>query len=173
MVFYICKNIALYSSIQIQIKFRNTSDDCLYIFKSDVEKDLRHFHVYDNLSIDDKFLILNNILKNSLNKNCPIESKCIALKIYYSPWLNNTLRDSIKEKYKLHNLYQENPEFVPLYKQHRNLVPNKIKQAKMQYYNDKFNNNLHNAKSTWKVIKKILKPNSKKQNDFQIDQAER
>ena len=40
----------------------------------------------------------------------------------------------------------------------------------MQYYNDKFNNNLHDAKSTWKVINKILKPNSKRQNDFQIEE---
>ena len=39
----------------------------------------------------------------------------------------------------------------------------------MQYYNDKFNNNLHNAKSTWKVMNKILKPNCKKQNDFQTE----
>ena len=38
----------------------------------------------------------------------------------------------------------------------------------MQYYNNKFNNNLHDAKSTWKVINKILKPNSKRQNDFHI-----
>ena len=40
-------------------------------------------------------------------------------------------------------------------------------------YNDKFNNNLHDAKSTWKAkiqkINKILKWNSKKQNDFQIE----
>ena len=48
-------------------------------------------------------------------------------------------------------------------------MSNKIKQAKMQYYNDKFNTNLHVAKSTWKVINKILKLNSKKQNDFQIE----
>ena len=82
--------------MKIHIKFRNTSDDCLSKFKSDVEKGLRHFHVSDNLSIDDKFLILNNILENSFNKNCPIKSKCIALKSYYSPWLSNTLRDSIK-----------------------------------------------------------------------------
>ena len=40
----------------------------------------------------------------------------------------------------------------------------------MQYYNGTFNNNLHDSKSTWKVIKKILKPNSKKQNDFQIEE---
>ena len=40
----------------------------------------------------------------------------------------------------------------------------------MQYYNDKFNNNIHDAKSTWKVINKILKPNSKRQNDFQIEE---
>ena len=40
----------------------------------------------------------------------------------------------------------------------------------MQYYNDKFNNNLHDAKSTWKVINKILKPNSKRKNDFQIEE---
>ena len=39
----------------------------------------------------------------------------------------------------------------------------------MQNYNDKFNNNLHNAKSIWKVINKILKLNSKKQNYFQIE----
>ena len=42
----------------------------------------------------------------------------------------------------------------------------------MQYYNDKFNNNIHDAKSTWKVINKILKPNSKRQNDFQIEKME-
>ena len=54
---------------KIQIKFRNTSDDCLSKFKSDAEKGLRHFHVYDNLPIDDKFQILNNILENSFNKN--------------------------------------------------------------------------------------------------------
>ena len=63
-----------------------------------------------------------------------------------------------------------NQDFVPFYKQQRNLVSNKIKQAKMQYYNGKFNNNLHDSKSTWKVINKILKPNSKKQNDFQIEE---
>ena len=39
----------------------------------------------------------------------------------------------------------------------------------MQCYNDRFNNNLHDAKSAWKVINKILKPNSRKQNDFQIE----
>ena len=158
---------------KIHIKFSNTSDDCLSKFKSDVEKGLRHFHVYDNLPIDDKFQILNNILENSFNKHCPIKSKCIALKSYCSPWINNTLRDSIKEKHRLYNLCQEDPDFVPLYKQQRklrNLVSNKIKQAKMQYYNDKFNNNLHDAKSTWKVINKILKPNSKRQNDFQIEE---
>ena len=71
--------------MKIHIKFRNTSDDYLSKFKSDVEI-LSHFHVYDNLSKDDKFLILNNIFENSLNKNCPIKSQCIALKSYYSPW---------------------------------------------------------------------------------------
>ena len=139
---------------KIHIKFRNTSDDCLSKFKSDVEKGLRHFHVYDNLPIDDKFQILNNILENSFNKHCPIKSKCIALKSYCSPCINNTLRDSIKEKHKLYNLCQEDPNFVPLYKEQRNLVSNKIKQAKMQCYNDKFNNNLNDAKSTWKVLTK-------------------
>ena len=39
----------------------------------------------------------------------------------------------------------------------------------MQYCNDKFNKNLHDAKFNWKVINKILKPNAKKQNDFQIE----
>ena len=155
---------------KIHIKFRNTSDDCLSKFKSDVEKGLRHFHVYDNLPIDDKFQILNYILENSFNKHCPIKSKCVALKSYCSPWINNTLRDSIKEKHRLYNLCQEDPDFVPLYKQQRNLVSNKIKQAKMQYYNDKFNNNIHDAKSTWKVINNILKPNSKRQKDFQIEE---
>ena len=30
---------------KIHIKYRNTSDDCLSKFKSEVEKGLRHFHV--------------------------------------------------------------------------------------------------------------------------------
>ena len=38
----------------------------------------------------------------------------------------------------------------------------------MQLSNEKFNDNLHDAKSTWKVISKISKPNSKRQNNFQI-----
>ena len=99
---------------KIQIKFRNTSDDYLSKFKSDVEKGLHNFHVYDNLSIDDKLQTLNSIPENSFNKLCPINSKCIALKSYCSPRLNNILRNTIKEKHRLHNLCQENPEFVPL-----------------------------------------------------------
>ena len=70
---------------KIQVECRNASDNCLSKFKSDAERGLRHFHVYDNLSIDDKFQILNNILENSFNKHCPIMSKCIALKSYCSP----------------------------------------------------------------------------------------
>ena len=59
---------------KIQIKFRNTgSNDCLSKFKIDVEKGLRHFHVYDNLSNDDKSQILNNILEDSYNNHCPIK----------------------------------------------------------------------------------------------------
>ena len=90
------------------------------------------------------------------NKYGPIKLKCIALKSYCCQWLNNTLRNSIKEKHRLHNLCQEIQEFVALYKQKCNLVSYKIKQAGMQNYNDKFNNNLHDAKSTWKFINNIL-----------------
>ena len=117
-------------------------------------------------------MIINQLMiksKNSFNKHSLIKSKSIALKSYHSPWLNNTLRDCINEKHWLDNLHLENPEFVTLYKRHRNLVSNEIKLAKMQFYKDKFNDNLNDAKSTWKVINKILKPNSRNQNEFQVE----
>ena len=36
--------------------------------------------------------------------------------------------------------------------------------------NNNIQKNIHDAKSTWKVINKILKPNSKRRNDFQIEE---
>ena len=46
---------------------------------------------------------------------------------------------------------------------------NSIRLAKANYYQNKFDRCINDSKSTWKSINKILKPNSKKKDNFSIE----
>ena len=76
--------------------------------------------------------------------------------------MTNNLKACTINQHRLHKLSLENPAFLPEYKRYKNVLVNTFRTAKKNYYTGKFDSCLSDFKETWKVINKVLKPNSKK-----------
>ena len=168
-VFCSLKDIIEPKQSDITVKFRDTSQANLDLFKTKFLEATRDFSNYDILNVNDKFHILDKILLNTYNSCCPIKTKKITAKKYSTPWLTNALKACTREKHRLYKLSLENSEFIPRYKRYKNTLVNSIRLAKANYYQNKFDRCINDSKSTWKVINKILKPNSKKKDNFSIE----
>ena len=95
---------------------------------------------------------------NSLTDECfPLKTKIIKSKSIIKPWINNDLKQLIKERHKLYTKYVKQPITYGLaYRNLRNHVTNELKACKIRYYRSKLDNAYGNSKKIWKVINTIL-----------------
>ena len=92
----------------------------------------------------------------------PLKFKALKMKTFKKPWINNDLKILIKDRHKLQLKYLKRPltyEFS--YKKLRNELNNKLKLAKIDYFNNRLNEAASSSKETWNVINNILNKNSK------------
>ena len=69
----------------------------------------------------------------------------------------------------MHLLSKRNSGYSSEYKRYRNFMCESIRQAKKQYFGDKFEQVRSDSKGTWRVINDILQPKSNKNNSFWLD----
>ena len=88
--------------------------------------------------------------------NFPIKTKYISKRKAMNPWCTPDLINLIDQKSTYFELYrlgmitkQENNRF-------KNKVRSKIEKAKIDYYNDLFENNMGNIRSTWETLNKLM-----------------
>lgn len=96
---------------------------------------------------------------NSLYSQCfPLKVKYISAKRINSPWLSSYIMKLIKNKslyfkyYKLNLITRQENQAMS------NFVLSQIRQAKLNYYNECFNNTRGDIKQMWKHIKKYFTP---------------
>ena len=95
-----------------------------------------------------------------LNMYTNIHDACFPLKRYTkrkmcnNPWFTKELYKMSKKKCQLHRKYLKDPTEYrkETYKKYRNMLNNKIKKTKKEYFKMKFSNAAGNIKKTWKVI---------------------
>ena len=153
---------------KIELSFRCHSTQNIIKFRHELEINLRLFKLYDHFSIDERFKILMKILLETYQKNCPIKKKILSLKRIRSPWITNSLLDSIEEKHRLLKLTKTNPLLIEQFKAFSNHLKNIINIAKQTYYRNKFGNLANEIKATWKVINSLIKP-IKNRNALKLD----
>ena len=74
------------------------------------------------------------------------------------PYITNEIKTLIKEKHRLQRLYFKWPiTYEKQYKNHRNLVNNKIRLAKKRYYYSRLNLTYSNTKLTWNVMNELIR----------------
>ena len=160
-----------HSSNRNFFSYRQFSDININNFKNDLELvtwDL----VFSSSNADvayDNFIL---IFKNIFDKNFPLIYKSVNVNHDNKPYINNNLKELIKQKNKIHKKYLKKPlTFCTQYKSIRNKLNLLIKQSKCKYYQDKLNNNYGNTKKTREVINEILNRSStqKINNSFNIN----
>ena len=74
------------------------------------------------------------------------------------PWLSEGMKRQIKIKNRLYRRYlrSDNPEHHMIYKRFRNVLHNKLHIAEKAHYDKLINDNKHNLKKSWKILKDII-----------------
>jgi len=143
-------------SDKVAVKFRELSRPSVESFRNCLTFAMANFNVFDSFPVEDQFEIFDNILMNAYNSNCPIRTKYMSVKRYNSPWLSNSVLNSIREKRRLYFSSLTNPSLLPTYRRYRNILSDTIKRAKTNYYKEKFDSCNNDGKATWKVINSVL-----------------
>ena len=81
-------------------------------------------------------------------------------KIPRAPWISKAILRSINRKNSFFHRYKLNPtqETKRKYTRYRNTLTNVLRMAKKNYFAKQFELYKHDAKSTWKVINKVINP---------------
>lgn len=116
----------------------------------------------------------HNFMKENININrkyIKINKKKLQIR---KPYITTEIRNLCNEKEKLYKIINNSvhvSEFqLNRYKILRNMIPNKIRMAKKQYYSDQINSNLDNPKQIWSTINEVIynKKEHKKKEDISM-----
>ena len=151
----------------IDIKFRDHSDGNIDSLRTELYDKLSRFSCYTEFPINAQINILDNIIRKSYHKHCPIRHKHVSKRKLSSPWITPSLKRSINHKHWLRKQSFNNPELKPVFTRYRNVLQNTIKCAKRSYYYNKFQSN-SSIRSCWKTINTLIRP-KKGNNSFKID----
>ena len=168
---FVCiNNILVKNNELIKTKFRCHNIENIRVFQERVTEIADNFeNNFNNFDINDRCKRFCDLLYNSYNSSCPIKCKTISQKRAHSPWLSDELLRCIARKHELYRLAKGDGQFNDLFKRYKNLLTLSIRNAKKQYYKDKFNNCTGDVKKTWNTINSILRPNVSRQCTYNMN----
>ena len=109
---------------------------------------LSNLNLIDNTSTDDAATELETKINALVDTDAPF--KRIRVRATRKPWITNELIELISAKNRLFTNVHNNTNEWAYFKEFRNYVLSRIRQAKKQYYNAMINDSKHNNK--WTVI---------------------
>ena len=140
----------------IEVKYRKYSEAKIDDFKKDI------CEVDWGLVLDcsDSDLAFNNFFQtfNSIfNFYFPLESKKVKKKYISNKFLNDEIKNLIKEKNKMQRKFSKKPlTYGEEYRKLRNKINKLVRKAKNNYYRNKLNDAVGDSMGTWSVINEIL-----------------
>ena len=148
------------------ITINNKNEQALASFCTEVETSLNKWQINNDLMTDpnENYNIFEKIISDAKTKH--LSPKSVRFKKYkhkISPWINNDILRSIKERDDLHKTLVSTASDAPNHDMLKHDLQNlkatmkkKIRCAKAKYYADIFDKNKSNIRHTWAAIKEIL-----------------
>jgi len=87
---------------------------------------------------------------------CPIRCKQVSSNGYMKPWINNEVLNCVIRKHELFREYKRGLVSFQVYNSHKNLVTRTLRRVKSEYFKNKFNSNMNNARGTWRTLNSIM-----------------
>ena len=123
-------------------------------------------HNFDELlsenDINKSITEFQNTLLYYYNLNCPIKSKTISPKNDSKPWIDQSIKNQIKTRQNYYLLWKHGKMSKSEFSSFRNFVTNSIRLRKKNYFIEKLDEFKCNMKATWKILNKVINPNSNK-----------
>ena len=113
------------------------------------------------LDLNAKFNLFHDELIRIYKTCCPIKTKLISEKRLKKPWLSNQLLGDIRKKYDLFKRFKNGAIPYDQFSTYQNELKRKIKNAKKQYFLNKFASCRGDSSKTWKLTNNILGRSSK------------
>ena len=112
---------------------------------------------------DDSYDMFLSTFTSLYNQCFPLKSVLINKRSNRRPWMTPDLLKLCRKRLKMYRNYKKHPteHLNRKYKRYRNFVTIKLRQAKSEYYQIKFNGVKNNIKATWRLINQILRKNGK------------
>ena len=148
------------SSSQVEenkfVKYRRVNDRSLNSLYTDFE---RHdfSDIYNCNDVNVAVEKLDYAIMRYFDLHCPIVTKTISYKDFQKPWISNELKSDIRRRQNMFVLMRLGRVTSQSYKRFRNYVTGKIRQAKSEYFTNKFAMLRNNLRATWSVINSIVK----------------
>ena len=147
-------------NIEHEIKYRLINDVSL----NDLGNYLSQYDfstILESNCVNTATSLFDEVINNAYTKFCPIITKKIKLKDIKKPWITKNIVNLIKRRSNLFVLYNLNKISKLSLTRYRNFVTNKIRLAKKEYYERKFEEYKKNIRETWKIINDVIRNKSK------------
>ena len=136
------------------VNYRLYNQESIDLFNSRLSSVLNEVFVSNN--VNECFNRFHSHYSEIFFSCFPLKFKVIEKKASQKPWINTNLKLLIKERHKLQIKYLKRPiTYEHSYKRLRNEVNDKLKQAKIDYFNSKLNEAALSSKETWNIINTI------------------
>ena len=132
--------------------------------------------IYNQQDVDDAYKLFYTKLKQCLDKNIPYQKVSKKRQNIRNPWITKAILNSIHTKNRLFKQYIKNPgntNYHVKFKKYMNKLNSVIKNARRNYYDEKFQKVKGDIASVWKVINNILGKGTKCNvpNEIQYDET--
>merc|ERR1712240_849706 len=143
------------------IYYRLINEITMRKFKYALENDTELNDIYNHNTVQTEVSITLTIFNKLYEHYFPVKEQNLTRKGTYKPWINLSLISRMKIKDNLFKLSKRNLIDRKIYTDFRNSLNTQIRNAKSEYYTNKFNENEGNVKETWKTINNTIKTKKK------------
>ena len=135
---------------------RPLTDSGKAIFKNKIQS-INWLPVIENSDAQTSFAELNNLFLDAFNEAFPLKELKVKTRCD-KPWLTNSLKKCIRDKNKLYIKYHKTQTVFNknTYLNYKRALQNLLRTAEKLYYQNEFDKNINNLKSTWKTLKNLI-----------------
>ena len=134
--------------------FRDHSKKCLDLFERSLKSFAEAYEVGND--INNAVCLFQDKLFEMYDSCCPIRKKSISNNRYLKPWIRDNHVRCIDTKYRLFRSYKSGSVSFEYYNRYKNIVTTLLRRAKENYYKNKFNDAICNARKTWRLLNDLV-----------------
>jgi len=143
-------------------KFRDHSRKCLDSLYGSVQPFVSNFLSDREGDVSVRTSIFHDKLLDIYNKCCPVRSKTLSRSRVMKPWLTADCLRVVNRKHELYREFRGGTVSYNVMKNYKTYACRTIKQAKIDYFHNKFKSSFNSISSTWKFLNQLMNRNRKK-----------